>query len=75
LGSYYTEKQHEYIGLTKLNLDKNFAILTLTIDKAHGTALKDGLAYNYEELQVCITRDHGVGKPSELRIYTTHPHM
>ena len=69
--SYYNGKQHEFMGLTKPELDKNFAFLTLTTEEARDHILKDGLTFNHERLQVSITRDRGTGNPSELRISTT----
>jgi len=69
--SYYTGKQHEFMGLTKPELDKTFVFLTLTTKAARDLILKDGLPFNHERFQVSITRDRGTGNPSELRISTT----
>ena len=69
--SYYTGRQLEFMGLTKPELDKNFAFLTLTTEDARDLLLKDGLTFNHERLQVSVTRDRGTGNPSELRISTT----
>ena len=69
--SYYTGRQLEFLGLTKPELDKNFAFLTLTTEDARDIILKDGLTFNHEKLQVSVTRDRGSGNPSELRISTT----
>ena len=69
--SYYNGKQHEFMGLTKPELDKNFAFLTLTTEEARDIILKDGLTFNHEKLQVSVTWDRGSGNPSELRISTT----
>ena len=66
--NYYTGKQHEFMGLTKPEFDKNFAFLTLTKEETRDLILKDGLTFNHERLQVSITRDRGTGNPSELRI-------
>ena len=59
------------MGLTKPEIDKNFAFFTLTTEEARNYILQDGLAFNREKLQVSITRDRGTGNPSELRISTT----
>ena len=55
--SYYNGHQHEFMGLAKPEIDKNFAFLTLTTEEARDIVLKEGLAYNNERLQVSITRD------------------
>ena len=59
--NYYAGKQHEFMGLAKPELDKNFAFLTLTAEETKDLVLKEGLIFNYE----------GVGNPSELCISTT----
>ena len=69
--SYYSGHQHEFMGLTKPELDKIFAFVTFTMEEARDTVLKDGLIYNNERLLVSIPRDRNVGNPSELRISTT----
>ena len=69
--SYYNGHQHEFMGLTKPEFDKNFAFLTLTTEEAREVVLKEGLHYNNERLQVSITRDRTGANPSELRISTT----
>ena len=69
--SYYMGHQHEFMGLTKPEFDRNFAFLTFTTEEARNIVLKEGLTYNNERLQVSIPRDRGVGNPSELRISTT----
>ena len=69
--SYYTGRQHEFMGLTKPELDKTFAFLTLTTEEARDVVLNEGLTFNHEKLQVSITRNRGAGNPSELRISTT----
>jgi hypothetical protein len=48
--SYYTGKQLKFMGLTKPELDKNFAFLTLTTEEARDLVLKDGLTFNHEKL-------------------------
>ena len=69
--SYYNGRQHEFMGLTKPELDKTFAFLTLTTEEARDTVLTDGLTFNQEKLHVCVTRDRGADNQSELRISTT----
>ena len=69
--SYYNGFQHEFMGLTKPELDKKFAFVTFTMEEARDTVLKDGLIYNNERLQVSIPRDRNAGNPSELWISTT----
>lgn len=48
--SYYTGRQFEFMGLTKPEVNKNFAFLTLTTEEARDHILKDGLAFNHEKL-------------------------
>ena len=69
--SYYSGLQHEFMGLTKPEVDKNFSFLTLTTEEARDLVLKQGLIYKKEKLQVSITRDRGVGNLSDLRISLT----
>lgn len=69
--SYYNGYQHEFMGLIKPEIDKNFAFVTFSTEEARDTVFKDGLFYNNEKLQVSIPRDRNVGNPSELRISTT----
>ena len=69
--SYYTGRQQEFMGLTKPELDKTFAFLTLTTEEARDIVLSDGLTFKHEKLHVSVTRDRGTGNPSELRISTT----
>jgi hypothetical protein len=69
--SYYSGHQHEYMGLTKPEIDKDYAFVTFTMEEARDMVLNDGLIYNNERLQVSIPRDRNVGNPSELRISTT----
>ena len=57
--------------LAKPKLDKFFAFLTLTTEETRDLVFKEGFIFNYEVLQVSITRDRGVGNPSELCINTT----
>jgi hypothetical protein len=69
--SYYTGRQHEFLGLIKPVLEKTFAFLTLTTEEARDLVLNEGLTFNHEKLHVSVTRDRGAGNPSELRISTT----
>ena len=69
--SYYSGRQHEFMGLTKPVIDKTFVFLTLTTEEARDIVLNEGLTFNHEKLQVSVTRDRGTGNPSELRISTT----
>ena len=43
--SYYSGLQHEFMGLTKPDLDKNFSFLTLTTEEARDLVFKQGLTY------------------------------
>lgn len=52
------------MDLTKLELNKNFAFLTLTMKEAHDIMLKEGLTFNHEKLYVSITRDWGTKNPN-----------
>jgi hypothetical protein len=69
--SYYSGNEHEFLDLTKPELDKTFAFLTLTMDKTRDMVLNGGLSFKHEKLHVSVTRDRGTGNPSELRISTT----
>ena len=69
--SYYNRHQHEFMGLTKPELEFFFVFLTFATVEARGIILKDGLTYNNARLVVSIPRDRSVGHPSELRISTT----
>ena len=69
--NYYNGKQHEFMGLAKPEIGKNFAFLTLTTEEARDQVLKEGLTFKHEKLQVSVTRDRGASHPSELRISTT----
>ena len=55
--NYYPGKQYKFIGLTKPELDKNFAFLTLATEQTRDLVLKDGFVLNHEKLQVNITRN------------------
>ena len=46
--NYYSGHQHEFMGLTKPELDRNFVFLTFTIEEAKDAILKEGLTYNNE---------------------------
>ena len=46
--SYYTVRQHEFMGLTKPELGKNFAFLTLTTEEGRDNVLKEGITFNHE---------------------------
>ena len=48
--NYYTGRQHEFMGLTKPELDKNFAFLILTMEEARDIVLKERLTFNHEKL-------------------------
>lgn len=54
--SYYIGKQHEFMGLIKPKVDKNFTFLTLTTEEAKDSVLNDIIIFNHEKLQVSITR-------------------
>ena len=69
--SYYSGFQHEFMGLTKPELDKNFVFLTFVTEEARDIILNAGLTYDNEKLIVSIPRDRNAGNPSELRISTT----
>lgn len=62
--NYYTEKQHEFMDLTNLELDKNIAILTLTTKEARDMVLKERFTFNNEKLQVSTPT---IGAPTFYR--------
>ena len=68
--NYYNGKQHEFMGLTKPEIGKNFAFLTLTTEEVRDQVLKEELTFKHEKLQVSVTRNRGASHPSELRIST-----
>ena len=61
--SYYNRSQHEFMGLTKPELDKNFVFLTFATEEARDIVLRKGPTYNNEKLLVSIPRDQNVGNP------------
>ena len=48
--NYYSGKQHEFMGLTKPELDENFALFTLTTEEARDIMLKDKFVFNHKKL-------------------------
>ena len=58
------------MGLTKPELDKNFAFFTLTTKEARDLVLNNKLTFNHKKLQANITRNRGAGNPSEFWICT-----
>ena len=69
--SYYDGREIEILLLTKSDIDKDFAFITLTTEEARNDILNNGLTYHSECLKVSITKNKDVGNPSELRISTT----
>ena len=61
--SYYNGLQHEFMGLTKPELEKKFAFLTLATEEVRNVVLIEGLTYNNEKLLVSIPRDRNAGNP------------
>ena len=51
------------MGLTKPELEKKFAFLTLATEEVRNVVLIEGLTYNNEKLLVSIPRDRNAGNP------------
>jgi hypothetical protein len=68
---YYDGREIEILSLTKSDIDKDFAFITLTTEEARADILNNGLTYHSERLKVSATKDKGMGNPSELWISTT----
>ena len=47
--NYYTRRQHEFMGLTKQKLDKNFAFFTLITEETKDIVLKDMIHLQQQE--------------------------
>lgn len=61
----------EIVLLTKPNISKDFAFLTLTTEEIKDELLNNGLAFHYERLKVIITKDTSTGSLSDHHISTT----
>jgi hypothetical protein len=68
---YYEGRELKILSLNKSDTDKDFAFITLTTEEARADILNNGLTYHSEKLKVSVTKDKGLGNPSELRISTT----
>lgn len=69
---YYDGREVEILSLTKPDVEKDFAFITLTTEEARDDLLTNGLTFHNEKLKVSITKDKDTGThPSELRISTT----
>lgn len=69
--SYCDGRQHKLKGLTKLELDKDLAFLTLTTQEARDVILKEGLSYHHKKLRVSITQHCNIDNLFKLQISTT----
>ena len=69
--AYYDGREVEILSLTKSDVEKDFAFITLTTEEAREEILTNGLTYHSKRLKVSITRDKDMGNQSELRISTT----
>lgn len=69
--SYYKGKQIKFLNLTKPEIAKNFAFLTLASAEASDSLQSSGITYAHEKIKVGATHDVDIGNPSELRISTT----
>jgi hypothetical protein len=65
---YYDGREVEILSLTKANLDRDFAFITLTTEEAKTDLLNNGITYHSERLKVSLTKDKDAGNPSELRV-------
>lgn len=69
--SYYDGREVEILSLTKSDVERDFAFITLTTEEARDDILSNGLVYHSERLIVSLTKDKDIGNSSELRISTT----
>jgi hypothetical protein len=69
--SYYDGREVEILSLTKADIDRDFAFLTVTTEEAKTDILNNDIIYNSEHLKVSLTKDKDMGNTSELRISTT----
>ena len=68
---YHDGWEVEILSLTKADIDRDFAFITLTTEEAKLDLLNNGIVYHSERLKVSLTKDKDVGNPSELRVSTT----
>jgi hypothetical protein len=68
---YYEGREMEILSLTKADIDRDFAFITLTTEDAKLDLLNNGIVYHSERLKVSLTKDKDIGSPSELRVSTT----
>ena len=68
---YYDGREVEILSLTKSDIERDFAFITLTTEESRDDIFSNGLTYRSERLKVSITKDKDTGNLSELRISTT----
>ena len=69
--AYYDGREVEILTLTKSEVEKDFAFITLTTEESRNDILTNGLTYRSERLKVNITKGKDADNISELRISTT----
>ena len=69
--AYYDGREVEFLSLTKSDVKRDFAFVTLTTEESRDDILNNGLNYHSERLKVSITKDKDADNLSELRISTT----
>lgn len=68
---YYNGWKVEILSFAKPNEEKNFSIITLTIEEAPDNIFNNGLAHQSKKLKVSVRKDKDVGNPLELQTNTT----
>ena len=69
--AYYDGREVEILSLTKSEIEKDFAFITLTTEESRNNILANGLIYRSECLKVSITKDKNTSNISKVRISTT----
>ena len=69
--AYYDGREVQFLSLTKLDVERDCAFVTLTTKESKDDILNNGLTYHSKRLKVSITKEKDMGNLSELRICTT----
>jgi hypothetical protein len=67
----YTKATTEAENLTKPEVSKDYAFLTLTTEETRLLILEHGSLYNRENIKVSVTHDRDSGNPSKLHFSST----
>ena len=66
--SYYDGREIKILSLTKSDIDKDFAFVTLTTEEAREDILNNCLTYIFVHIKDKVIKDKKMRNPSELRI-------